>query len=173
MGFKFIEKDGKYFMAKTWWCYTQVSEGRICSVGGNSNSIGIESAVNKGSDLWYTWQKTAQLVAHLMKDNNLDLNRVVGHHFYTAKDCPQPMLENDLEIWFEFLAMVEAEYELLTKYADYEITMEVVEGTTLANTGRIAQGHFGEVVTYKVTVTKGEVSESITLSTAVAGDYFK
>jgi hypothetical protein len=72
MGFKFIEKDGKYFMAKTWWCYTQVSEGRICSVGGNSNSIGIESCVNKGSDLWYTWQKTAQLVAHLMKDNNLD-----------------------------------------------------------------------------------------------------
>lgn len=175
MGFKFIAKDGKYFMAKTWWCYTQVSEGRICSVGGNSNSIGIESCVNRGSDLWWTWQRTAQLVAKLMKDNNLDLNRVVGHHFYTAKDCPQPMLENDMEIWYEFLALVEVEYALLTKYADYEIAMEVVSGEGLANNGRVAQAHEGQIVTYKVTVTNKttKASESITLSSTVAGDYFK
>ena len=175
MGFRFIEKDGKYFMAKTWWCYTQVSAGRICSVGGNSNSIGIESCVNKGSDLWWTWQRTAQLVAKLLVDNELDLNRVVGHHFYTAKDCPQPMLENDLEIWNEFMALVAVEYELLTKYADYEIAMEVVSGDALANTGRVTQAHNCQIVTYKVTVTNktsGE-TESVTLSSTIAGDYFK
>ncbi len=174
MGFRFIVEGGEYKMAKTWWCYTQVWEGRICSIGGNSNSIGIESCVNQGSDLWYTWQKTAQLVAHLMKDNNLDINRVVGHHFYTAKNCPQPMLENDMEIWYEFFALVEAEYELLTKYSDYTITCEVISGEeVLSDTGRVAFGLEGSIVTYKVTVTKGGNSESIILASAVPGSFLK
>jgi hypothetical protein len=33
------------------------------------------------------------------------------------------MLENDLEIWYEFVELVEAEYELLTKFNDYNITV--------------------------------------------------
>ena len=45
-------------MGPTWWSYGQVVEGHICAFGGNNNSIGIESCVNKGSDLWYTWQVT-------------------------------------------------------------------------------------------------------------------
>ena len=110
MGLPFKVVDGEYYMGTTYWCYTQVAEGRICSHGGNLNSIGIESAVNEGTDLWYTWHKTAQLVAKLMVENDLDITRVVGHHFFSAKDCPQPMLENDLEIWYVFRGMVELEY---------------------------------------------------------------
>lgn len=37
------------------------------------NSIGIETMVNQGSDLYLTWQKTAKLVAHLLIDNNLTI----------------------------------------------------------------------------------------------------
>ena len=174
MGFRFIVENGEYKMAKTWWCYTQVWEGRICTCGGNSNAIGIESCVNQGSDLWYTWQLTAQLVAHLMQENNLDINRVVGHHFHSAKNCPQPMLENDMEIWYEFFQLVEAEYELLTKYSDYAISFEVLSGEdVLADNGRVAFGKEASIVTYKVTVTKGGNSESIILASAVPGSFLK
>ena len=172
MGFRFIVEGGEYKMAKTWWCYTQVYEGRICSVGGNRNSIGIESCVDEGSNLWYTWQITAQLVAHLMQDNNLDINRVVGHHFYTAKDCPQPMLDNDLEIWYEFRDLIEAEYEKLTKFDDYKFELSTNSSTHLSSNGYAKYNRKKEntnvCVDYTVTVTNPDgTTEEITLYSMV------
>ena len=164
--------NGEYYMGTTWWAYTQVYEGRICSTGGNRNSIGIESCVNEGSDLWWTWQKTAQLVADIMNRHNLDITRVRGHHFYTAKDCPQPMLENDLEIWYEFLELVEAEYELLTKYQGYEVSIVSNNPDIVDNNGRvIAQPKESTCVTYTITFTKDGESKSITLASMVDGIY--
>ena len=49
-GFAFKVVNGEYYMGTTWWCYSNVWEGRICSRGGNKHSIGIESAVDFGSD---------------------------------------------------------------------------------------------------------------------------
>ena len=170
-GFRFIVEDGEYKMSKTWWCYTQVWEGRISNLGGNNNSIGIESAVNKGSDLWYTWQRTAQLVADIMVRNNLDINRVVGHHFFSAKDCPQPMLENDMEIWYEFIELVKVEYDRITKFADYEITFEV-DSDLVKDNGRVSGAALtSQVVTYKVTISDGTNSETIELATIIEGQY--
>ena len=175
MGLAFKIVDGQYYMGTTWWCYSQVAEGRICSKGGNLNSIGIESAVNPESNLWYTWQRTAQLVAKLMLENDLDITRVKGHHFYSAKDCPQPLLENDLEIWWKFIEMVEHEYDMLTKYKDYQFTFELdTETTAVNNNGRVVeQPLYTEVVTYTVTIYNGTTSETITLSTIVEGMYCK
>ena len=172
MGFRFIVEGGEYKMAKTWWCYTQVYEGRICSVGGNRNSIGIESCVNEGSNLWYTWQITAQLVAHLMQENDLDINRVVGHHFYTAKDCPQPMLDNDMEIWYEFRDLIEAEYEKLTEFEDYKFELSTNSSTHLHSSGYAKYNRKKEItnvcVDYTVTVTNPDgTTEEITLYSMV------
>ena len=168
----FMIVGDEYYMGTTWWAYTQVYEGRICSTGGNRNSIGIESCVNEGSDLWWTWQKTAQLVADIMVRNNLDITRVRGHHFYTAKDCPQPMLENDQEIWYKFLELVEAEYELLTKYAGYEVTITSSNSDIVNNNGRvIKQPNQSTCVTYTITFTKDGESKSITLASMVKGLY--
>ena len=173
-GFAVKVVDGEYYMGKTWWCYTQVSEGRICSNGGNYNSIGIESCVNKGSDLWYTWQKTAQLVAQLMQQFNLSIERVKGHHFYTAKDCPQPMLENDLEIWYEFVDLVKAEYELLTKFNDYNITVVSNNPDIVNNRGRVInRPYLTTSVSYTVTIEKDGNLQSITLYSIVEGEYNK
>ncbi len=176
MGLSWKVVDGQYYMGTTWWCYSQIAEGRICSHGGNNNSIGIESCVNKGSDLWYTWQKTAQLVADIMVRQNLDITRVVGHHFYSAKDCPQPLLENDLEIWKEFIKLVEAEYEMITTFKDYEVSIEILNDSTSASTlGRVKQGRFAEVISYKVTITNTLTSEveTITLASSINGSYTK
>ena len=170
-GFAYKVENGYYYMGKTWWCYSNVWEGRICSKGGNLNSVGIESCVDEGSDLWYTWHVTAQLVANLMIDYNLDITRVVGHHFFAAKDCPQPLLENDLEIWWIFIDMVQAEYELLTTYKDVEYQFATVENYDfVSENGRIIdQPEFSQVVQYTVTVG----GETITLASIVEGVYNK
>ncbi len=166
--------DGEYYMGPTWWSYGQTVAGLICGSGGNLNSIGIESCVNRGSDLWYTWQVTAQLVASLMVQYDLGIERVKGHHFFDGKHCPAPMLENNLEIWYEFLELVKAEYELLTTYkdAEYSITVDEKYASILSENGRIiAQPEFSQVVTYTVEVKVGETTETITLATAVEGMY--
>ena len=177
MGLAYKVVNGEYYMGTTWWCYTQVSEGRICNKGGNLNSIGIESAVNEGTDLWYTWHKTAQLVAKLMKDNNLDITRVVGHHFFSAKDCPQPLLENDLEIWWKFIDMVELEYRLLTEFQDYKFTLTLMDNSqTFVNSyGRISIPDAAATISYELawTNTKTGASDSIILSTSINGIYSK
>lgn len=166
--------DGEYYMGPTWWSYGQNVAGLICGSGGNLNSIGIESCVNRGSDLWYTWQVTAQLVASLMVQYDLGIERVKGHHFFDGKNCPQPMLENNLEIWYEFLELVKAEYELLTthKDAEYSITVDEKYAAILSENGRIiAQPEFSQVVTYTVEVKVGDKTETVTLATAVEGMY--
>ena len=164
--------DGQYYMGTTWWCYTQVYEGRICSSGGNRNSIGIESCVNEGTDLWWTWQKTAQLVADIMLRNDLDITRVRGHHFFAAKNCPQPMLENDLEIWWEFIDLVEAEYELLTEYEGYSVSIVSNNPEIVDNCGRVInQPTETTCVTYTITFTNGTDTQSITLASMVQGLY--
>ena len=174
-GFAFKIIDGEYYMGTTWWCYSNVYEGRICSRGGNKHGIGIESAVDFGSDLWYTWQVTAKLVAQLMIQFDLDITRVVGHHFFAAKDCPQPLLENDLEIWWEFIDLVEAEYEALTTFSDSTFELIVKDGGEIINEyGRvIEQPEFSKVVTYEVTINNGTTLETITLATMVQGQYTK
>ena len=170
MGIPICVKDGEYYIGTTWWCKQFTDAYILGSKGGNMNSIGIESAVDEGSDLWYTWHKTAKLVAKLMYDNNLDIYRVKGHHFYTSKDCPQPMLENNMEIWWKFIEMVEAEYEMLTKFSDYKFSFEIVSGNE-TNTERVVATSKPQTITYKVTITKGSETQEVILS-SVMNDTF-
>ena len=176
MGLPFTIKNGEYYMGTTWWCYSQISAGRICSHGGNLNSVGIESAVNPESDLWWTWQRTAQLVAMLMEKFDLDITRVVGHHFFTAKNCPQPMLENNNEIWWEFIELVKAEYELRTKYSD--VTFTLAYDKTYSNTNKygrvLSQKEIApQLIEYNITVKVGSKTEVVHLSSIVEGCYQK
>ena len=129
--------DDEYYIGGSRWIYTQVKEGRICSVGGNNNSIGIETCVDEGSDLWYTWQKTAKLVASLLIKYSLDISRVVPHHFFSGKDCHQPFLANDLELWDEFIKLVEAEYIYQTKLKNIQIEFISNDLKILNNSGRL------------------------------------
>ena len=100
------------------------------------------------------------------------MTRVRGHHFFTAKDCPQPMLENNLCIWWKFLELVEAERELLNEYSDYEITFVSNNPDIVDNHGRIiAQPSETTCVSYTITFTKDGQSQSITLSSIINGLY--
>ena len=152
----FKVENGKYYIGTTWWCYTQVWEGRICSNGGNRNSIGIESCVNEGSDLWYTWQKTAQLVADIMFRHNMDITQVKGHHFFSAKNCPQPFLERELKLWWEFIDLVEAEYQKILIANKYEFNL-IESSEFIDNKGRvIKQNKYPTLITYKVEIKNND-----------------
>ena len=100
--------DGKYYMGPT---YFSPSYGYISNRGGNLHSIGIETMVNKGSDLYLTWHRCAKLCAHLCLDNNLGVDRIKPHHFFSGKDCPMTMRHAGL--WENFLEMAKVEYEVL------------------------------------------------------------
>ena len=163
--------NGEYYLGRTWWG-TQRSPYALCTYGGNKNSIGIESCVDQGSDLWHTWQVTAQLVADIMERRNLGIDRVVGHHFFSAKDCPQPMLENNMEIWYKFIEMVKAEYKKNTEFKDYTFKFEQVSGFG-AEGVRVSQVNKAKSVVYKVTITKGSQKQEITLSSVINGTYSK
>lgn len=143
-------------------------------------TIKVEYNVNsdkEGSDIWLTYPKTAQLVGKLLYDNNLDLSRVKGHHFFDGKDCPQPLLENNMEIWKEFIEQVRYAKQLLSLNSDsrYTITMQkVTNGNYISNYGRLTnQPALSSVITYKgiITDTQRSTTEEITLSSVIEGTY--
>ena len=108
-----------------------------------------------------------------MERYDLDITKVKGHHFFSAKDCPQPMLENDLEIWWEFIDLVKAEYAKIQLEEGYEFAFECAD-ELVNDKGRVVKQDFNsKVVTYKVTVTKDGKSQTIELASIIEGAYNK
>ena len=165
VGIRTVVQNGYYYIGNT---YYNATYHKISNAGGNNNSIGMETMVNKGSDLYLTWHNTAKLVANLMYQNNLGINDVRPHHFFSGKNCPQTMRDNGL--WGNFITMVQFEYDILTKFKDYKITFESHDLEYLNNVGRvIKQDKYTKTVTYTITVTKNGVSKSVTLSSNIPG----
>ena len=108
MGIYTTIKNGMYYIGNTWYSQTY---NRIGNHGGNTNSIGIESCVNRGSDIYLTWQRLAKLVAKLMDEYNFEKDQIVQHHYFSGKDCPQTMRTEGY--WDHFLSLVDAEYQML------------------------------------------------------------
>ena len=161
-------ENGEYFIGNTWTCFSQVAKGVIGSYGGNNNSIGIEMCVNTTSDMYDTYQRTAQLVADICIRNNLDLTRVKQHNTWTGKNCPQVILAGNY--WDSFMKMVEAEYRLQKDYKGITITMKSNNPDIVDNTGRvIAPPLITTTVSYEVTISDGTNSKTITLTSVIPG----
>ena len=117
-----LEEAGKhkyeYILGRTW--YNPIYE-KISNYGGNLNSIGIEACINHDTDVYFTWQKVAKLVAKLMKENSLTIDAVVQHHYFSGKNCPQTTRTANL--WDYFKSLVLAEYQMLN-YKNLGFTFE-------------------------------------------------
>jgi len=164
-GIRIVIQNGKYYIGNT---YYNTTYHKISNAGGNNNSIGMETMVNRGSDIYLTWQKTAQLVAYLMKENDLTLDDVKPHHFFSGKNCPQTMRDNGL--WPNFKTLVAFEYDMITKFKDYTVKFESHDPEYVNNLGRvIKQDQKTKTVSYTISVTLGDVTKSITLSTNIPG----
>ena len=88
---------------------------------GNKYSIGIEMCENRDGSFTATKDRTARLVADLMKEHNIPIERVVGHCHWERirysddrnlgfKNCPKPLLDNGKygAKWEAFLRQVQS-----------------------------------------------------------------
>lgn len=161
-------ENGEYYIGKTWVCLSQVAAGKICSYGGNNNSIGIEMCVNMIGDMYDTWQRTAMLVADICIRNKLDLTRVKQHNTWTGKNCPQDIIAG--KYWDNFMKMVEVQYVLQKDYSDIKITMKSNNPEIVNDFGRVTNApSITTTVSYTVTVSDGTNSKTITLYSVVPG----
>ena len=139
----------EYFLGRTW--YNPIYE-KISNYGGNLNSIGIESCVNHDTDVYYTWQKVAKLVAKLMKDNSLTIDAVVQHHYFSGKNCPQTTRTANL--WDYFKSLVLAEYQMLYyKNLGYTFEFKSEDEKYVNEKGRVVlKAEIPTTVHYSITV---------------------
>ena len=120
--------------------------------GGNRNGIGIETCINYGSDYNVTMRRTAKVVAELLIDFNLGLDRVKQHYDFSGKNCPQTLREADR--WEEFMSLVEIEYFAKTRLNGVTFKWTSLSPDIMDDTGKIIN-HPGKqtVVKYKVEVS--------------------
>lgn len=139
--------DGKYYIGET---YYNSGYGIIANRGGNNNSIGIESCIDKGADLYLTWQKTAKLVAKLLVDNNLCFDDVKQHHYFSGKNCPQTIrMSNN---WDHFMELVKAEYTMYKFILDgYKFEL-VPKCENVSKLGRVKNSN--DELKYSIIITK-------------------
>ncbi|HOH58800.1 MAG TPA: N-acetylmuramoyl-L-alanine amidase, partial [Bacilli bacterium] len=161
-------EGGKYYLGNTRFSTSQTARGVISNYGGNNNSIGIEMCVNTSGNIIDTWQRNAKLVADILTRHNLDTNRVKMHNTFDGKNCPSSLRQTNY--WAEFMEMVEIEYAFMNEFKDVEVTMVSNTPELLTNLGGIkAKPKNTSTVSYTITVKKGDVTKSVTLSSIVPG----
>lgn len=156
--------NGFYYMGPT---YYNATYQKIANRGGNLHSIGIETMVNQGSNLMRTWHRCAKLVAHLLVENQLTVDKVKPHHFFSGKPCPQTLRSNQL--WDEFMSYVKVEYQILKDFGDVSIEL-VVNHPKVDIDGLIkAQLDRGEVISYQVRLIDKDETLLLTYTTKRGG----
>lgn len=140
---------GTYWIGRTHWDKTYLTLGNY---GGNLNSIGIETSVYEGSDLVYTWQKTAKLIAvRILKPHYLLPRDVKQHNTFSGKDCPMTMRHANM--WEYFIGCVECEYLITKYYKDWTIEL-ICDSPYVNEKGRvISLPDTEEEVSFKIRVS--------------------
>ena len=123
-----VWQGNDYYSYYSWHCgggyqstWTQNGGGEFYGQCTNKNSIGIEMCVRKKSTKtmnatdtdWYfeqaTIDSTAQLIASLMKELDIDINHVIRHYQVNRKICPNPFVV-DNNAWNSFKNKVTSYY---------------------------------------------------------------
>ena len=149
------ETTGTYWISNTHWDSTYNTLGNY---GGNLNSIGIETSVLEGSNLYYTWELTAKTIAQkILKPKGLKPRDVKQHNTFSGKDCPMTMRHANM--WEEFMKHVEGEYYAAMYYpAVYGWTFTFSSDSEyLKANGMIDHLPDSETeVSYSITMSNGE-----------------
>lgn len=91
--------------------------GRHADSGGPGDrfSIGIEMCEKRGDNIVTTYDRTAKLCACLMKEYDIPLRNVVPHYYWTRKDCPKPLMDNNRPgyKWSWFISRVDYYYRCI------------------------------------------------------------
>lgn len=90
---------------------------------GNSNSIGIEMAINADGNYDGAMRMDTKLVANLLYKYGLNIQNVKRHYDFSGKICPAYMIETNR--WTEFLKYVSIEYNAIKYLSDCTVTWTV------------------------------------------------
>ena len=163
--------DGSREYGTTW--YSATYNKSDCIGGGNRNSIGIESCINHGSDYNDTMRILAKLVAELILEYNLSIDRIKQHWHFSGKDCPGVIRHCDR--WEEFLNLVRLEYFAKTELKDVTFEWTSLVPDHLDNTGHVINSDGSQFnISYKVKYTiDGESFEKEYMSTILAQGHIK
>lgn len=100
-----------------------------------STTIGVETCVDEGSNLYTTWHRTAKLMASLLVKHNLKVSDIKQHYDFSGKNCPQTLRRNNL--YDNAISLIEAEYLVLTELEGYNISFISNAPEYVDNYGRI------------------------------------
>jgi N-acetylmuramoyl-L-alanine amidase len=103
-----------------------------------ANSIGIETCVNQGSDLYMTWQRAGKLMASLLIKYGLSIDQVKQHNQMmssNAKDCPKTL--RNAGLWDMAVHIIYCEYLVAKELKDYRIVFVSESPEFVDNKGRI------------------------------------
>lgn len=132
-----------------------------------STTIGVETCVNEGSDLYTTWHRTAKLMAKLLVENGLSVSAVKQHWDYSRKECPQALRKSGL--YANAVQLIQAEYTVLSELKGYTITFTSHDPAYVNNLGRIIKlDSVPRNVSYTVTITNNSgYNESVVLNSVL------
>ncbi len=146
-----ISSNNTYMLPTTYYNSTYKT---ICNKGGNLNSIGIETCVNKGSDYIRTMRICSDVVCDLLIKYNLNINDVKQHNSFSGKDCPMAIRHNGM--WEEFINLVYVNYLSKTIFKDYKFKFESLDKEYLNNEGKVIKFENNHIVKYKICVNDKE-----------------
>lgn len=103
---------------------------------GNTESISIEICVNSDGNYKKSVENGAKLAAMILKEENIDISRMVQHNYWSGKDCPHEIrygkdgitwtdfvnkvknyLEGDEEVKEEFMEQIQERYMINGNYS--------------------------------------------------------
>lgn len=119
------------------------------SFTGNKRGIQIEICVNEDGNYEKAVQNTVELVQKIMKEENIKIDFVKQHNFFSGKNCPMIMRSGKKVSWNDFIAKVK------------NVSTEQKKPLEEAKTGqKTASGHIG-VLTIKADSLNFRESKSL------------
>lgn len=161
--------DGSREYGTIW--YSSTYGKADCIGGGNRNSIGIESCINHGTDYNDTMRKLAKLVAELILQYNLSIDRIKQHWHFSGKDCPGVI--RHCNRWEEFLDLVRLEYFAKTELKGVTFEWTSLVPDILDNTGHVLKSDGNEFdISYKVKCTVDAESFEKEYTSTIMAQYY-
>lgn len=72
---------------------------------GNNQGIQVEICVNSDGDYVKAVQNAAALIAKIIKDENIAIENIVQHHYFSGKNCPRTLRTGKVP-WSQFIEMI-------------------------------------------------------------------
>ena len=148
--------DGQYYIGETYYNSTYKL---ISNRGGNNNSIGIETCMTEGQDIYLNYMLCAKLVASKLLEYNLSIDDIKQHHYFSGKNCPQSLWTAGL--WNMFIDLVKVEKQVLI-FINEGFQFKLINLDNVSNEGKILDPE--KAFKYTLEVTKDGITESLTFN---------